>query len=344
MNAMTISKGKRIIEFAELMKEWDYEKNELDPAKTAAGCHEYAWWICEKDHSWSAVIKNRTINESKCPYCTNKKVLAGYNDLATKNPALAEEWYYPKNDGITPEMVTPFSSRVVWWKCENDHIWDMSIAHRSGGYKCPICTNKRVLAGYNDLLTKNPKLAAEWDYDKNTILPSEVTVSSSKKVFWKCTEGHSWLAKIAARNLGGTDCPTCDSKVIKAGFNDLQTRYPELAKEWDTEKNDLLPSQVAPFSTKKVWWRCIKEGHSWFATISGRSTGNDCPICSGRKVLIGYNDLKTVNPILADEWDYEKNDKTPEQVTSKPKSRITCTQIRTASRHRFFQEITCRER
>jgi deoxycytidylate deaminase len=192
----------------------------------------------------------------------------------------------------------------------------MSAAHRSNhGYGCPICSNKRVLAGYNDLQTLNPQLADEWDYDENELLPSQVTVSSSKNVFWKCGNGHSWKAKISARNNGGTGCPVCDGKIVQAGFNDLQTHNPKLADEWDIAKNKQLPSQVTPFSTKKVWWLCEK-GHSWLAAISGRSVGNGCPVCSGRKILAGYNDLATVNPALAGEWDYEKNDLLPTQVTA----------------------------
>lgn len=314
VNAMV--KGKRIIEFTKLMKEWDYEKNELDPAKTAAGTHKHAWWICAKGHSWSAIVRNRVLGKANCPVCAGKKVLPGFNDLATTSPEIAKQWYYPKNGDLTPEMVIRHSREVVWWQCEKGHVWDMSVTHRSVGYGCPICSNKRVLAGYNDLLSLNPVLAAEWDYEQNTLLPSEITASSSKKVYWKCKKGHSWSAKVSARNTAGTGCPVCNGNVVLAGYNDLQTHNPKLAKEWDFEKNMKLPSQVAPFSMEKVWWLC-KEGHSWFATISGRSAGNGCPVCSGRKVLVGYNDLKTVNPAIADEWDYDANDKTPEQVTVK---------------------------
>ena len=41
---------------------------------------------------------------------------------------------------------------------------------------------------------------------------------------------------------------------------------PELAKEWDFEKNkpDLTPDKVTVGSNRSVWWRCDK-GHSWEA-------------------------------------------------------------------------------
>ena len=36
-------------------------------------------------------------NGNNCPYCSNKKVLAGYNDLATVSPKIASEWSKKNN-------------------------------------------------------------------------------------------------------------------------------------------------------------------------------------------------------------------------------------------------------
>lgn len=59
----------------------------------------------------------------------------------------------------------------------------------------------------------------------------------------------------------------------------LATRYPEIAKEWDYNKNgNLKPENIAPKSSKKVWWICSK-GHEWQTTPSHRSRGQGCPIC-----------------------------------------------------------------
>ena len=41
-----------------------------------------------------------------------------------------------------------------------------------------------------------------------------------------------------------------------------------------------------------------------------------CPYCNNRKTLKGFNDLETINPTLASEWNYEKNiGLTPADVT-----------------------------
>lgn len=47
--------------------------------------------------------------------------------------------------------------------------------------------------------------------------------------------------------------------------------------------------------------------YTWEATIDSRSNGNGCPYCAGQIVLTGENDLMTLYPRLAEEWDYQLN-------------------------------------
>ena len=164
--------------------------------------------------------------------------------------------------------------------------------------------------------TVNPTLAKEWNYEKNGDLrPVNVTANSHKKVWWKCSKGHEWQATVDHRNKG-RGCSYCAGQKVLRGYNDLQTVNPILAKEWNYEKNTgLSPMDVMPNSDKKVWWKC-SEGHEWQAMISNRNKGRGCPFCSGRYAVKGTNDLQTVNPILAKEWNYEKNNGlTPMDVT-----------------------------
>ena len=66
-----------------------------------------------------------------------------------------------------------------------------------------------MLKGYNDLETLNPTLAKEWNYEKNSGLkPEDVMPNSSKKVWWKCQNGHEWQATINNRS-NGRGCPKC---------------------------------------------------------------------------------------------------------------------------------------
>ncbi len=291
----------------EIAREWNYEKNgNLKPEHFAANSHKKVWWKCSKGHEWQATIKDRN-DGNGCPYCSSKKVLKGYNDLQTVNPTLAKEWNYEKNDGVTPADVTPNSHLKAWWKCGQGHEWQASIADRNQGRGCPYCAGKKVLKGYNDLQTVNPTLAAEWHYEKNNgLTPADVTPNSHLKAWWKCGQGHEWQALIGNRHKGN-GCPYCAGQKVIKGKNDLQTVTPALAKEWNYEKNNgLVPTGVLPNSNKKVWWKCSK-GHEWQAKIQDRHKGNGCPYCSGRYAVKGENDLQTVNPTLAKEWNYEKN-------------------------------------
>ena len=420
-----------------LAKEWNYEKNgELKPDMVMANSGKKVWWICKKGHEWEASIDNRSRGRD-CPFCANKQLLKGYNDLATINPKLAKEWNYEKNGELKPDMIMANSGKKVWWICNKEHEWEASVINRNRGTGCSICTGQQVYKGYNDLATINPKLAKEWNYEKNDKLkPDMVMTNSNRKVWWKCNKGHEWQATIYSRN-NGNGCPTCAKELqssfpeqaiyfyIKKAFPDaingdhhlkmeldifipskkiaieydgsfwhknlksderknkickenkrllfrvkenikeesvendylriipctysdagiksaieLLVKYlnkkvdvdldrdraliyssfinnqkerslmhinPNVAKEWNNEKNgELKPDMVMANSGKKVWWICSKR-HEWQAIIRSRNNGAGCPICANQQILKGYNDLATVNPKLSKEWNNEKN-------------------------------------
>lgn len=171
------------------------------------------WWKCELGHSWKIKVSSRA-NGSGCPYCCNQKILPGFNDLQTLNPEVAREWDYEKNK-LKPYQVAVSTNKPAWWKCGKGHSWKAPIAARTnGGTGCPYCSGRSVLPGFNDLKTLNPQLCDEWDYEKNTLTPSQVTIASSQSVWWKCRKkGHSWKTTIACRSSAGNDCPYCQGRI-----------------------------------------------------------------------------------------------------------------------------------
>ncbi len=106
---------------------------------------------------------------------------------------------------------------------------------------------------------------------------------SGKKVWWKCSKGHEWQATVTHRS-NGTGCPICANRQVLIGYNDFQTLYPDLAKEWNYDKNgERMPTDITSCSQKKVWWRC-KNGHEWEARVFNRTLhGSGCPICFANK-------------------------------------------------------------
>lgn len=235
------------------------------------------------------------------------------NSLLFTNPSLASEWNSTKNIGLTPDMVSYSSEKKVWWICKNGHEWEATVASRNNMHSgCPYCSGK-LLKGFNDLETCHPELLAFWNYELNQgITPADVSCKSNRKVWWHCSEcGHDYEMSIYNKVNHPHSCPYCSHRIINQGVTDLKTLEPNIAKEWDYEKNGILqPDEVTKYSMKKVWWRC-PNGHSYQATVSNRTQGRGCPFCSGRKVITGVNDFATLHPELLEEWDYSKNTKSP---------------------------------
>lgn len=267
----------------DLMKEYCYEKNlGLDLDKITIGSNVKIWWKCSLGHEWESTVGNRN-KGSGCPYCSNYKAWAGYNDIVTVSPELANEWNFGRNEGMNPTELTVGSHKIVWWKCKNGHEWQAEVKSRSAGNGCPYCSGRFAIKGINDLQTVYPTLSEEWNYDRNGgLTPSDVSPNSGKTVWWKCKSGHEWQTKIYDRSKGN-GCPYCGNKKVLAGYNDLQTVNPNLAKEWHYEKNnELAPTDVLPNSGKKVWWKCAK-GHEWQQKIYHRNNGVNCPVCKSER-------------------------------------------------------------
>ena len=236
--------------------------------------------------------------------------------FADKHPELTAEWD-ESNAPLTPWDVSYGSNKKVMWRCKEGHRWATCVKHRSRGCGCPICNKRQAKPGIDDLATACPELASEWSEWNDKLKPSDVKPRSSKNVWWKCSRcGYEWRANIVERVRRGSGCPYCARRVLKAGYTDLATVYPEIATEWSEKNENLKPTSVWPTSRKIVWWKCKTCGYEWQAVIYNRVKGEAaCPSCSDRVVNTGFNDLETLYPDLLSEWDYEKNTElTPDKV------------------------------
>ena len=437
---------------AQLMAEWDWAKNTeigLDPKQLTCGIKTTAWWICPKGHSYEARIdaKNRG---TTCPYCANRKVLAGFNDALTLIPEITQEWYYEENFPLLPNDVVATSRKKVHFRCNRGHKYQMAAGDFLKGYSCPVCVGRKIIPRTNDFASYDARLLEEWDFSKNTIDPTSISPNYYRKVWWLGKCNHSWKASVYSRTKMGTNCPICSqerhasvseksvlyyvkkyipfdvlenyrgehiqleldiyipqiktaieydgerwhqdtnsdikkdimcegngirlirirekgcpsyiSQAIKIELpnnkttgveegikellellcvsnvnvnierdlsdilsmmnfmvkeQSLSVTHPDIAKEWHPTKNgNLRPEHTRPNSNKKVWWLCPK-GHEYQTEVYFRTKrGNACPICSGHRVQTGYNDLYSQNPLLAKEWNYKRNiGLDPTQVT-----------------------------
>lgn len=233
-----------------------------------------------------------------------RKILVGQS-LLEKFPGIAAQ-----TNGWDPAQVTFQSAKKLPWKCTKDpsHIWDARVYSRTRengkGSGCPICLNKKIIPGKNDLATVNPELAKQADGWNS----SQVSPNSSKKMPWVCPKDnrHKWTALISSRLRMGPSCPVCSHQKIIPGVNDLKTLRPDVASMaygWD-------PSQVASRSVKEIrMWQCPKnKNHIWKSSVSNitrldpaKTKTMGCPYCSNRIIIPGENDLATTHPELAKE-------------------------------------------
>ena len=384
----------------DLLDEWDNDKNGgLSPDSISYGSGKKIWWKCSKGHNWQVSSSSRIYQGTGCPICSNKKVLIGYNDLATTNPEIAKEWNYEKNGELRPTDVTYGCQRKVWWKCQYGHEWFISPNTRTNQRTgCPLCSGKgtslpeqgisfyletvcnierraKIEGQEVDIYLPEYKIGIEYDgrfYHPSINASKENTkdnklakngirvirIKESKQnhteknyIYYKADNMHSnyeWavrtLCVFLVRFTGNTEFSQIDIDVQRDLIkirerldlyfkdNSLANTYPELAKEWNYEKNGIIsPEMVFAQSNKSVWWKgqC---SHEWKSSPNNRVNGKNCPYCSGQKILVGFNDLKTKHPELAKEWNYAKNNglidknktdiSTPDKVTATSGQRV----------------------
>ena len=262
---------------------WDYERNNIDPYSIGEKSHLKVHWICSVCGQKFSQILSTTKKKILCSKCKNegktikrlKEIINQDGSLLDNYPQIAKEWNYTKNGDLKPENITSHSPRKVWWNCPNGHQYLTAIRARAiYGYGCKYCAGHGTIKGENDLETDNPKLLKEWDYENNTLAPSEYSAHSKEKVWWKCSKGHKWEAAISNRNhsTNPTGCPYCANQKVWPGYNDLLSSNPTLAKEWNYEKNiELRPEDVIAGSKKIVWWKCSKCEYEWQEQIAKRN-------------------------------------------------------------------------
>lgn len=188
------------------------------------------------------------------------------------------------------------------------------------------------------LAETHPALADQWVTTDDGKTPHDVTAGSAYRATWRCTQcGHTWTAVTYSR-ARGTGCPQCKRAVISANRSrprpgeSLSDKYPHIAAEWDHERNDLKPQQVAAHGRLNAHWVCSDCDNQWQAAVCNRTRdgkGSGCPACFARRhsrhmrLHVGGLSIATAFPDIAGQWDFtasENQGATP--ATTKAKSGI----------------------
>ena len=280
-----------------LAKEWNWEKNnDLTPRDVLPNSEKKVWWKCQKGHEWQATITNRNRGRG-CPICNSER--------QTTFPEYVIVYYIKKYgldvihsykaNGYELDIYIPSRKIAIeydgyfWHKNKTDKDLEKNQKCLQNGIK--LYRIREGLPSLNDS-------SIDYIVQENQVDLSKTLEEILSKIIGTNIDIDIKRDLIAIENL----------REYTEKENSLLFSNPEIAKEWNYEKNgNLKPEHFASNSNKKVWWKCNK-GHEWQAKIDSRTRGNGCPYCSGKYTVKGENDLQTLNPVLAKEWNYEKND------------------------------------
>ncbi len=229
--------------------------------------------ICKK-HGAFKQYPSEHLQGKGCKYCAHQ-AFHQLESLASLYPNIATEWNYELNNstGYIPENIGIDSTRKFFWHCNNGkpHSYRATIAYRvkrkSG---CAVCHGKQVdyKTSVEYLL---PDLASEWS-NKNKFLPCEVSLGSSKKILWKCSnpDHQPYLASVYSRARLNSGCPECsgNKKSPLTYKKELQKRFSNIELISDYQK-----------SSERVMCKCNICGYIWSPFPYNLSRSKGCPKC-----------------------------------------------------------------
>lgn len=182
--------------------------------------------------------------------------------------------------------------------------------------------NVRFVSKMNPYTTHNIKLWCKLNNKSFELINDRYVDGNKKSLVWKCLVCGEEFNMNWGNISSNHGCPYCAGQKVGLS-NCLATKRPELAKEWHPTKNgDLTPYDVTCGYDNKVWWQCKDNPkHEWFIQVKNRNTGTGCPYCAGKLPSDEYN-LLVCNKELCEEWNYDKNDKNPEDYTPNSSKKV----------------------
>lgn len=275
------------------------DPDHADPRQLRASSQKRVRWICPKGHRYlrSPYLQRKRTDCPTCQRQTRTKIhgrpgQTNWRPFAETHPQLREEWHPTLNAGLDPDDYGAGAHDIVWWSCPEGHPYQAALCNRSRRHTgCTVCTGKTIIPGVNDLLSQRPDIAAEWDLEANgDTTPDHIYVRTHAAFWWKCRKGHAFKQGVRERVNHGYGCAACSRRRIEPGFNDLATRYPELAAEWDTAQNAASPSTIGTRSTMKAHWLCAN-GHHTYTSVAKRIDSGGCAQCPAPDRAGGHDRL-----------------------------------------------------
>lgn len=324
--------------YPEIADMWDRGNNGKLASEIAPSSRISGKFVCtngKKPHTFirpvSVIAESAKDGSNGCPICKNRELYTGVNDFATTFPDMVKYWDYTGNESTPDKTICTRLSKfsLVCPRCGKTHIKRADAIKRFGAY-CEVCAHIiSKLDNKNSLRDMYPDVADMWDKAGNAISSSELTPYSQTVGRFLCPgivykHQHTFIksvqAVVNARSHKTKGCPICAGFKVLSGETDFKSKCPNGAKLWDYSKNTLKPEEVYYRSEKNFFFIC-PNGHSFEKDLlhmvrSENTSACGCPVCAGREVRKGVNDLATTIPDTVDRWCYDLNTITPYEVTA----------------------------
>lgn len=270
-----------------------------------------------------------------CNSCSRHlKAVERNGSLAEARPDVIP--YYTKDNKYPIDLVPMFRKNandnkihLICPRCNKKHTKRLDAVERNGAY-CNQCARIMLMCKRGESLRDEYSVVADmFDKGGNSISSSEVTSGSSSKYKFYCNGNGKLKPHIFEKSLvemvkayvqGTSGCPVCAGFVTIKGINDFKTLQSDKAELWDYYNNNCNPEDIYYLSEKKCNFICPK-GHKftrdprdmYYKSRGAKTRG--CPICHGKQLVTGVNDLATLKPDIMQYWDYERNEVDPTKVT-----------------------------
>lgn len=312
---------RRLInKYPDIASEYLQSKNMIDLKDILITSNKNVWWKCNKcSNEWQAIVANRVNHTSGCPKCSignNGSFMDFALYLILKDKFSNTEYQFKVNN-MSFDIGIPEIETVIEYQGRYYH----SNKYNSYNVEKRDIEKRKFVESFKNIkyITINETYGGETIHTVgNDIYFNANNINKENSLKNIVIELEKILnIKIPIRD----DIVTYATQRLKLKeiSDSLATKYPELVKEWNFEKNgELKPTQLKPKSNKKVWWQCSKCGYEWQISPAHRtSSGTGCARCVALRgsgagihmVIKGVNDLKTLYPLIALDWDDENNKK-----------------------------------
>lgn len=296
----------------ELLKYWDYTKNNINPNEIKAKSNIKCSWKCPIcGYEWQAKVYSVTQNKNYCPHC--------FIEHKTSYPEKMIFYYIKK---IFPDTINNVKSNILTWldTFELDiYIPSQKIAIEYDG---EIWHSNKKRDELKSLLCKENGIKLIRIREKNCpkLNVSDIIYSvESENLNDLDNILHILIKDNFKKNMlishKKDNIEILNLFELSLKSKSITTTHPSLVKEWNYEKNkNLIPANFTHGSKKVVWWKCQHCGYEWQSSIDNRTKGRNCPVCANKIILTGINDIIGLFPELFNgkyeiQWNYEKNKK-----------------------------------